>query len=191
MSDIPAVLASLICIAAVACGGSIDAGEPSDAATVGSASVDGTIQGQPIPTTTTAALFDGSGAVLIVLDNLEDACSLWQAGRGNRPGLQVFTLAAVAGTNPLAPGSYAVEPSAPSPTTYANATYYTSDDNCQQTSLTEAASGTVNVQTVSPSLVTGNFDVTLYTGDRIRGTFSAPVCDTPVALDAIPPCERD
>jgi len=191
MNDIPYARGFLVCLAAAACGGSIEANEPSDAATSGSASVDGAIQGQGIPTTTTAALFDGSGTVLIVMDNLEDACSLWQEGRGNQPGLRVLTLGITAGTNPLVPGSYAIESPASSATSYANASYYTFDDNCQPASLTEAGSGTVNVQTVSQSLVTGNFDVTLYTGDRIGGTFSAPVCDTPITLDAVPPCERD
>ena len=87
----------------------------------------------------------------------------------------------------MGPGSYPVAVTAADATPYATATYSSRDATCQVAGFTEGAGGTVSLQTVSASLVTRSFDVTLDTGDRIQGTF-APVCDAPVALDAEPPC---
>jgi hypothetical protein len=190
MGDVFLTFASVVGIGAAACGGSIAQGEPTDASSNGSATVEGTVLGQSIPTTTTLALMDGTKGLLVVMNNLDDACADWQAGRDRRqPGVRSFVLAvASAGNQPVGAGTYSIILTPPQAPPYANATYSSLDGTCQLVYFIEPASGTVTLQTVSASLVTGSFDVTLYTGDRVQGTFSAPVCDAPIALDAEPPC---
>jgi hypothetical protein len=170
-----------------ACGGGTDPGEP-DAGVTGSATtIDGTIQGHTVSAATTAAVLVAPGDVIISVSSLENACASWKEGTWNQPGATAFALVVTSGTTALAPGSYPIEQGA-QPAPYANVTWSVSDSMCKQIDYTEAKSGSVILQTVTPSLVTGSFDVTLYTGDHVSGTFSAPVCDAPASADAAPPC---
>jgi hypothetical protein len=100
----------------------------------------------------------------------------------------VLSLGIASGSGSVGPGSYPIEQQQqPASGAYSNAQYATFDDACRPSETVQATSGSVIVQTASASLVTGSFDLTMSTGDHVAGTFSAPVCDAPVASDAGPP----
>jgi hypothetical protein len=184
---IPRALVSLACVMAVGCGGNLTSNAEPPADGGGSTSVTGSAAGQPIPTTSTVAFFEGPGSVVIGMSSVEDACDKWQAGGGNEPGLRTFGLGITAGMRPLTPGTFFIGWKESQQPPYANASYASFDDSCRQTNLIEAESGSVVLQTVSASGAAGTFDVTLTTGERVSGTFSAPACKNSRPVDAGPP----
>jgi hypothetical protein len=50
------------------------------------------------------------------------------------------------------------------------------DVNCNATSAHPGQAGTITFSTITSATLQGSFDITLDNGDKLSGTFSAPVC---------------
>lgn len=169
---------------AAACGGAIESTGASQP--VGSASVTGTIKGQPVPandaivtqlTTSTSGSVATSRTVAITSATHACPCAITQA----RSTVLVLTVG-VQGTD-MAPRTYSF-PSAGTDTGVAEAHYLVDDP---ATSLLAATSGSITLSQISSSTTVGTFDLTFPTGDRITGRFSAPTCAAAEAADAACP----
>lgn len=61
------------------------------------------------------------------------------------------------------------------------ATFASTDSNCQLTSDQNDAImggfGTVTLSRVDPTVIEGSFDVVMYSGAHLVGTFRAPICN--------------
>jgi hypothetical protein len=63
-----------------------------------------------------------------------------------------------------------------------NAQFEATDATCaDKASSSVGASGTIQLDSVSPTMVTGTFDLTFGNGDHLTGQFAAPVCDFDLA----------
>jgi hypothetical protein len=176
-------------VAAVACGGQTTA--PSGP---GSATVDGTVEGQVVPTNAAVGLYSleseyGGTRVLTgaLVTNVTDACTVLQH-HGNPAGASSLIAAVVATGNTLPTGTYTISATAnPSASVF----YGVENDACTETTSEQASSGTVTLSAISQTLIAGSFDATFANGDHVTGTFSAPVCDFSVAADGgTGPCSQ-
>jgi hypothetical protein len=164
---------TVVVVMAAACGGTIES--PGAPQPVGSASVTGTVNGQPVPTndaiatqltTSTSGSVATSRSVAITSATNACPCAITKA----RSTVLLLTVG-VQGTD-IAPGTYAF-PSAGTDTGVAEAQYLVDDP---ATSLLAATSGSITLSQISSSTTVGTFDVSFPTGERITGRFSAPTC---------------
>ncbi len=158
--------------------------EPQDSATAqGSATVSGTIDGQPVPandavgteiTTSNNGTTVTSRSVLITSVTNACPCAIAQT-RSTILSLTVGMLGA-----DVATGTYSF-PDAGTQGGVAEAQYLVDD---AQTNLSPATSGSITISQIGASTIVGNFDVSFATGDHVTGTFSAPTCATEAPADA-------
>jgi hypothetical protein len=72
------------------------------------------------------------------------------------------------------PGTYTIETTQD---VFIEVSYLASDANCDKTIDEQANAGSVTLDTVGATTVTGTFDVTFVNGDRLTGQWDAPVCN--------------
>jgi hypothetical protein len=172
------VLASAALV--TSCGGGDSSSSP------GTATLTGTVRGKSFtPGDATAAVisFTVNGrpgkAAAIALTSATGLCSTLTAGKEPRSTqylvLTPFNLQPdFSPTTPTAPGAYQV-----GALTLQNgaALFSATDAACQVTlaNTVRASTGTITLTTVG-SRYTGSYDLTFEFGDRITGTFDAPVC---------------
>lgn len=190
------VLAVLFSDAVAACSGSSapatdDAGASGDAAAAGddAATVMGTVAGKPFTPVDTIALkgvYDPSypGIVTIVMGNMPNLCALFQQLAG-LPGSHAakanlvelgFTLGDTTSTSTVVVGTYT--PSS-SPNLLDSAGWDSYDGTCSATHSGGTSSATVTLNSVG-AVYAGTFDMTFTDGNRISGSFSAPLCSIPL-----------
>src|SRR5437016_4386914 len=171
--------------AATACGGSSAAHR---------AAVSGAVDGVGVTATNAAALIvktSGTPSVDVVITNAADPCA---ANDGNLKLKQVLSLGVTSLSGaPLATGNYGVydQQSGNYPNgNVAFVDWHTTNEGCADTTPpnTLGASGKVTVSHVAISGagagVTGEFDLLLQNGDRLKGSFDAPMCPERTATDA-------
>jgi hypothetical protein len=192
-------------IAAVACTVVACSGKTTSNSSVESSAIDGTFGGHVIIPQSTVAGTVSSGSfdgAQITLTTLTNACQLVGTGVGANyavHGSQSLSLSLLTNT-PLAPGAFPITSSS-SATTGAVAVYQSFDADCVPT-FEFGVSGTVRLDTLTASEMTGTFDVVFGTSatagdagttDHVTGSFVAPICQ---AIDselgnldaAIPAC---
>jgi len=178
------LMSASVLLAALSCGG----GGP----TVGSATSTGSIRGQslaPRDATAGTVAFSANGVAgrvaLIAITSAPGICSMLAGGKEPR-STQYLVLAAFR----LQPDYSPVPP--PSPGTYpvgaltienAVARFAATDANCQLVGLgTGATDGSITFTSVG-NRYAGSYDLTFESGDRVTGTFDAPVCGGVSELD--------
>jgi hypothetical protein len=146
-------------------------------------SLTGTYDGHPIPTTDAFAglgTYTVNGATYanagVTVTNYSGACAVAQRD-GNPSSQTMLSIGVVASGSTVPPDTYLVKGT---PSKYAIILYQMTDASCAQTTSVIALDGHVDITTASGGVVAGDFDVTFVTGERVTGTFSAPVC----AIDA-------
>jgi hypothetical protein len=145
-----------------------------------STSVSGSAGGQSFVVRDTVGLYNTareySGAIIT---NFPASCTLLQSGMTAPPLTQLLAIELIANGLGMAPG----------PGTYTlGATqnvaivvsYAASDVNCNETINEQATGGSVTLDTVSATAVTGTFDMTFASGDHLAGQFDAPVCNVDI-----------
>jgi hypothetical protein len=158
----------------------------------GSATVMGTVAGMEVPTTDAVAVvgplvytfgaFTQPG-VVVVISNKNDLCSI--ARSTVNPPNSTELIIAVGIPQAVTPGIYTITTSMPLETT-SNALlgFEAADAECKVASPHGARSGTITLSTISSTTVDGSFDVALDTGEKLSGTFRAPVCGLSTNTDA-------
>jgi hypothetical protein len=82
----------------------------------------------------------------------------------------------------LPPGTYSFGPHAPPPQ---NGSWVLGGFGVPSSGgLIPATSGSVTITSISTMQVSGSYDLTFSTSDRVTGTFSAPMCPTPADAGA-------
>ena len=176
---------SVLLLLAAACGGSSG---PQRAA------VSGKVGGVAVTATNAAAValaVGGKPGVDILISNAADACAGNDASLKSR---QVLSLGAVSLSGAqVAAGNFAVYDQASGNIPQGNAAFvdwHTSDTRCDDTTPANAvgASGRVTLSRIAldgaDAGVSGDFDLLLENGDRLKGTFDAPICAQAVQSDA-------
>jgi hypothetical protein len=177
-------------LTALACGGTPGAG--------GTATVVGTVGGMEVPATDAIAivgpLVDTFGGftqpgVAVVISNKSDLCSVVESNANPPNSAELILIVGTPGA--VAPGTYPTLTTAPPSETTNNAlvTYEVADAACHVKMPHGSRSGTVVLSTVSSTTVAGSFDVTLDSGDKLSGTFRAPVCGMSIQTDASAPAK--
>lgn len=167
-----------------ACGGAT--APPASAGPHGSATVKGTINGQPVPandaiwtqgTTTTNGVTVTSGTIDIT--SIANACPC-ASGPGYSTVL-VLTVGVLGAVLPTGTYSFpsSVSPSGNNPV--GDAHYVVNNPG---TTLLSATSGSITISQASSSTTVGSFDLVFPMGDHLIGTFSAPTCAGAEAADA-------
>ena len=175
-------LAGILVVAAavVSCGGGSSSSNP------GTATLSGTVRGNSFtPRDATAAVisFNANGrpgkAAAIAITSATGLCSSLTAGKEPR-STQYLVLTPFkvqpdfSPTTPPAPGAYQVG----GPTLENGAAVFSATDGACHATLANtvtASTGTITLTAVG-SRYTGSYDLTFEFGDRITGTFDAPVC---------------
>ncbi len=150
--------------------------------------VSGTYASHTVATNGTIGLYGSNTAAGtyagVIITNVSNVCSLFQSAAnpsasGPDPGNSTQLTLNVLSSNstPVAPGTYSVsQPNANG--VFVNAAFAATDSTCAvEASSASASSGTVQIVTVSSTMVTGTFDVTFPSGDHLTGQFAAPVCN--------------
>lgn len=176
---------SILLLLAAACGGS---SAPQRAA------VTGKVGGVAITASNAAAVplaLGGKPAVGILISNSADGCAGNDATQKSR---QLLSLGLVSFSGaPLDGGNYGVYDQAGGNFPQGDVAFvdwHTSDTACADTTPSNAvgASGRVTLSRIALSGadagVTGDFDLLLENGDRLKGTFDAPLCASAVQSDA-------
>jgi hypothetical protein len=151
---------------------------------VGSATVNGTIGGQTVPTADTISIMTeddqpdgaaGQSTVFITITNVPNICAKIQTPvePAGEAGLDI-ELNALGSPLPLPLGPYDIGPFQGAMAA-ASAEYSTRVD-CGTPTSAQATAGTVTITNSTDNLVEGDFDLTFDTGDHLAGTFSAPQC---------------
>jgi hypothetical protein len=175
-------LAALAAVA-VACSSS----SPPDAG--GTATVTGTLGGNPVATT-------GVVAILATVTNAGVTSTYFGVNIKNKPGAACNTKESTLPPNldyldlefggpgaTAPPGTYVIAQPQTGPNAYAS--YVRTDASCQVTgNIPTATSGTIDVTTVSDGVVAATFDLTFDSGERISGHFSTPYCGFALDPDA-------
>jgi hypothetical protein len=142
------------------------------------ASVTGSIAGTPFSASDSAAIVVKRAlpqVVDVLVTNLPDSC----AGGGNVKSKQVLELALLATSGTLDGGSYPVVDSPPPGGSYVLVNYGSTNASCGDSTPpnSRGASGRVTLTRVDlDGGVAGDFDIILQSGDRLKGTFDAPIC---------------
>ena len=176
-------------VAVLACGSSASGGGPRPSPAPWRAP-------RKVPTTDTIAivgpLVDTFGdfpeqGVTVAITNLSPACSFAQpGGDSNAPNSTVLFMV-VGSPEAVTPGTYSIIATTPTATTINTLLVFDAvDDQCKTTSHHVARSGTITLTTIGASAVAGSFDVTLDTGEKLTGSFDAPICVVNTNVDAGP-----
>jgi hypothetical protein len=145
----------------------------------------GTVAGKPFTSVDAIALkgvYDPSypGIVTIVMGNMPNLCALFQQ-LGGLPGGHAtkanfvdvgFTLGQTSSTSTVVTGTYTASSS---PNELDSAGWDTYDGACNATHSGGTSSATVTLTSVG-AVYAGTFDVTFSDGNRISGSFDAPLC---------------
>jgi hypothetical protein len=160
------------CLVALAnCGGSV-ASAPGDGSSTMSS-----VGGQPfvavdqIGQTFTAGHIASAG---VVISNTAGLCGIAMR-QGNPPNVATLAFAVEQKSAAVGPGTYPVYPVGT-----AVASFEVMDASCHIVTLLQATDGNVTLTTLNAEQIEGSYDLTLESGDRLTGVFSAPVC--PVLL---------
>jgi hypothetical protein len=180
------VLACASLALCAACGGG------STTFATGSATLTGTIGGQPMTGRDAVSAIVGAGtaqsAALIVLTNAANQCSLFTNHQAVRNGqliaIGVGTQSGTqSGTTSIPPvvGSYPVYTSTGSATAsgpVAVAVFSTTDASCHSTTPfpPEGTTGHVDITSVAASGYVGTVDITFSNGEHVTGNFNAANC---------------
>lgn len=174
----------LTLLALAACGGATAAPR---------ATVTGKVGGVAVTASNAAAVqfsVGGKPAVDVFITNAADGCAANDAHLASR---QTLSLGVAALSGGLDGGNYAVydQSSGSAPQgDVAFVDWHTSDLSCANTTPPAAvgASGRVTLSRIAlggaDAGVSGDFDLLLENGDRLKGTFDAPLCPSAVASDA-------
>jgi hypothetical protein len=176
---------SIFLMLAAGCGGSSAAQR---------AAVTGKVAGVAVSATNAAAVrltVAGKPAVDVFITNAADGCA---ANDANLKSRQLLSLGVVSLSGaPLGGGNYGVYDQAGGNFPQGNVAFvdwHTSDGACADTTPGNAvgASGRVTVSHIAlegaDAGVSGDFDLLLENGDRLKGTFDAPLCAAAVTSDA-------
>jgi hypothetical protein len=155
--------------------------------------VTGTIDGASVPTNNTVAvvgpLVDTFGAfttngVVVTVSNVDGLCSVEQ--HGSNPPNATHLLIFASSPGDVGPGTYPILGTFPPEATFGALLYGATNAECHPIRSADhvALGGSIVLSRVDSVTVDGSFDVTLDSGERLSGTFTAPVCD---ASDAAPP----
>jgi hypothetical protein len=177
-----------------------DGGTSGDAAPVadgGAGTVKGMVGGMPFTPVDTIALkgvYDSSypGIVTIMMGNMPNLCALFRqltglpgghAAKANLVDLG-FTLGDTSPTSTVVVGTY-MEGSKPNELDSSG--WETYDNACNATHSSGTSAATVTLTSVG-AVYAGTFDVTFSDGNRITGSFNAPLCtlDVPDASSGTP-----
>jgi hypothetical protein len=175
---------SLWLAVAAACGGSA----------APRATVSGSVAGVAVTASNAAAIqltIAGKPAVDVIITNAADPCA---ASDSNLKSKQLLSLgiASLSGAS-LGSGNYGVYDQASGNYPQGNVAFvdwHSSDLNCADTTApnTTGASGRVTLSGIAFSGadagVSGDFDLLLENGDRLKGTFAAPLCASAASSDA-------
>ncbi|MGH7271311.1 MAG: hypothetical protein ACREJ3_12860 [Polyangiaceae bacterium] len=174
-------------------GGGAGATTAPDGSAEGTAYVTGTIIHGPLAAVDAIASFRGrsstrgSPSVEVLITNVPGACAL--EGQSVGPAHSAVLNLEMLFNSPMAYqfnalASVNLVPSA----------YYSTFSTCTST-MDSADSGTILLTRVDPTVVEGSFDLTFDGTDHLVGSFSAPVCDTPLGDLAqgfpMPLCQAD
>ena len=174
-----------ILLLAAACGGSSSAQR---------AAVTGKVGGVAVTASNAAAVaftVGGKPAVDILISNAADGCAGNDANLKSRQSLSLG-LASLSGAA-LDGGDYGVYDQSGGNVPQGDVAFvdwHTSDTACANTTPANAvgASGRVTLSRIAltgaDAGVTGDFDLLLENGDRLKGTFDAPLCASAVQSDA-------
>jgi hypothetical protein len=138
------------------------------AATTGTATVNGTIDGNTFSAADAGAIVRGSTAV-ITIANVAGICSTLESDAAERDDSTLTISVLATGEGAVTASSYSIGSGAASLAYGINTPTQSAFGNSQN--------GTVVLTAVSASHLTGTFDATLASGDHITGSFSAGVCD--------------
>ncbi len=148
----------------------------------GAITVHGTLNGSAPPTTDitalTGPLVDNFGntyyEILIFAANMPGVCD--EIRRNNSPANSSVLSLWASSDSQVLPGTYPVN--VPPGQNINMVNYAVEDATCKQVVGLTASSGTITLTTIGDTLIQGNFDVIMSSGDELTGTFSAPVCNT-------------
>ncbi len=158
---------------------------------VTSTSVKGTYAGQAVSTAETIGLYGVNTAAGTyagaIITNIVGVCDLFKSAVNpvsgpDRPNVRslnvrVVPITAAGSNSPVPAGTYSVRGDNGGKF-FVSVGFEATDANCANESITsDASDGTVDLVSVSPTLVTGRFDATFPSGDHLTGQFYAPVCD--------------
>jgi len=173
-----------------ACGGSSSSGGPDGGGADGGVHVTGTIAGVTLELTnakTVIARRTTPIALGVEITNLADSCFANARNVKNKQQISLYYTANSAG---LDAGSYGVWNCQDNTTPLGlfQVEFHTSNGTCDVYAPPNScgASGRVTLThaDMADAGLAGDFDVILQTGDRIKGTFTAPVCATTTGTDA-------
>jgi hypothetical protein len=160
-----------------ACGGATD---PLNGGGGGTSTVTGTAGGQTVANTDTVGLAGTSvqnGATFayagVAMTNVPGTCAVVQRHGNPRSAISLALIIIEPGTA-VSPGTYAIGGSSAGTV---EASFSSEDANCQSVVSKNANAGTIVLDTVTSTLVTGSFDLTFSGTDHVTGNFSAPVCN--------------
>jgi hypothetical protein len=151
-----------------------------------STSVSGSVQGHAVVAGQTLGIYGLHDSVSgvpyagVFIANTSGAvawCPLLEAGGTAPPSssalwIEVFNNA---NANPVPPGTYSMGASSDL-NFFTSNEFVASDSACNET-VSEQATGTMTLETVSPSTIAGTFDLMFPNGDHVTGQFSGPVCN--------------
>ncbi len=166
-------------VALMACGSSSAGGGGSSSTTV-----TGTIGGSSIATTDaigiqgTLDVSNGNamGTVyeaVVLITNQSDACKVVQSS-GNPADSTALTLVVGSATGAVGPGTYAIGSLGSGA---AAVSYSAQDATCAVTANAAAQSGSITITTATATTLVGTFEATFPSGDKVSGSFDAPVCN--------------
>jgi hypothetical protein len=165
-------------VALMACGSSSGGGGST------STTVTGTIGGSSIATTDTIGIQGklnvSSGTVMgmvyeavIAITNQADACKV-VTDAVNPPNGTALTLVVGSATAAVGPGTY---PIGQLGSGAAGISYAAQNATCVATENDDAQSGSITISTATATTLAGTFEATFPSGDKVSGSFDAPVCN--------------
>ncbi len=164
-----------------------------DDGSAGGISIQGSVQGTPMPATDLAgivgtAVQDGNTVAYagVVVVSVAGACSGVLQPDVVQPNMQMLSLTVAQYGTVLTPGSYGVGDGGGGA-----AQFTTGDAQCNEVIAETASAGTITVDVADGSIVAGTFDVTFPGGDEVAGSFAAPVCPVDLAAGADGGAEAD
>lgn len=150
--------------------------------TAGSTSVTGTVSGRPVRANnaittvhTTKTLGHTMTKWSIDITTYAHACGCVEGANVQ----QVILIIGTVGTTiPTGKYSFGLHGGTNPQGAVVSAHYYLADPSLNPccSTLVDATSGSVDISQITTSLVAGDFDISLSSGDHLTGTFSAPTC---------------
>lgn len=180
---------------AAGCGGKKDEDRPSGPVTAAGvpAAADATAIVTNAPCDSSGGMSIGVSVVSVTLADRAGLCAMAQAGEtsGGMTGVS-FGVArmGLGAVSPLGRGRWSLtaEPVPPASTTtvfdFPFATVSSLDATCGTATADNAVSGTLWIDSVSGTRVTGAIDAVLQSGVRLSGAFDVPVCDYTIPVES-------